>query len=93
MLSNTKSDVPKKWRRLAILQEQIQKLVDTTLRKQRRTIQTFEEALHLPVSYLIKVSKPNYKFRLTEWEYNCPAALDVFWKSGKEDIQDIVTYM
>ena len=29
---------------------------------------------------------------MTEWEYDCPAAPDVFWKTMKENIQDIVTY-
>ena len=53
----------------------------------------FEEALHAPVGYSIKVSKPNDKSWLTEWEYDCPAAPDVLWKSVKDDIQDIVTYM
>ena len=60
-----------------MLLEEIQSLVDTTLQKLRRIIQTFEEALHLVVGYSIKVSKPNDKSRLTEWEYDYFAALDV----------------
>ena len=75
-----------------MLPEEIQKLVDTTSQKPRRIIQTFEAALHSPVEYSIKVTKPNDESRLTEWEYDYPAALDVFWKLVKEDIQDIVTY-
>ena len=45
------------------------------------------------MGYAIPVSKPNDKSRLTEWEQDCPVAPDVFWKSVKEDIQDIVTYV
>ena len=75
-----------------MLPEKIQRLVDTTPRKPRGIIQTFEETLHSPVVYSIKVSKPNDQSRLTEWECDCHAAPDVFWKSVKEDIQDIVTY-
>ena len=56
-------------------------------------MQTFEMALHLPVEYSIKVSIPDHKFRLTQWEYECPAAPDVFCKSIKEDMQDIVIYV
>ena len=44
------------------------------------------------MEYSIKLSKPNDEFRLTDWEYDCPAAPVVFWKSVKQDIQDIVTY-
>ena len=75
-----------------MLPEEIQRLVDTTPRKPRPIIQSFEKALHAPVGYLIKVSKPNAESHSTEWEYDCPVAPDVFWKSVKEDIQDIVTY-
>ena len=85
--------MPQKSKWLAVLPEEIQSLVDTTLQKPRQIIQMFEEALHLPIGYSIEVSKPNNKSQLTEWEYNCPAALEVFWKPVKEDIQDIVTYM
>ena len=81
-----------KSRMLAMLPEEIQRLVDTTPQKPRRIIKTFEQALHAPVGYSIEVSKPNDKSRLTEWEYDCPAAPDVFWNSIKEDIQDIVPY-
>ena len=52
----------------------------------------FEEALYSPVGYSIKLSKPNDKSRLTEWEYDCAAAPDVFLKSIKENIPDIITY-
>ena len=52
----------------------------------------FEEVLHSLVEYSINVSKPNKESQLTEWEYDCLAALDVFWKLVKEDIQDIITY-
>ena len=69
-----------------MIDEEIQRLVDTTTRKLRRTIEIFEAALHLPVGYAIKVSKPNDEYQLTEWEYDCRAALDVFWNSVKEDI-------
>ena len=65
-----------------MLPEEILRLVDTTPRKPRRIIQMFEEALHALVGYSIKVSKPNDESRLTEWEYGCPAAPDVFWKSA-----------
>ena len=75
-----------------MLPEEIQRLVNTTLRKLRRIIQIFEEALHALVGYSIKVSKPNVESRSTEWEYDCAVAPDVFWKSGKEAMQDIVTY-
>ena len=61
-----------------MLPEEIQRLVDTTPLKPRQIIQTFEEVLHTPVGYTIKVSKPNDESRLTKWEYNCPAALDMF---------------
>ena len=92
MLSNSKSYIPKKSRRLALLLEKIQRPVDTTPRKPRRIIQRFEEVLHSPVGYAIQVAKPNEESLLTKWKYDCPAASDVFVKSVKEDIQDIVTY-
>ena len=41
----------------------------------------------------LRFQKPNDESGLTEWEYDCPSAPDVFWKSVKEDIQDIVTYI
>ena len=66
MSSDSKSYVKKKSRRLALLPEEIQKLVDTTAWKQRGIIQTFEEALYALVGYSIKVSKPNDESRLTE---------------------------
>ena len=75
-----------------MLLEEIQRLVDTTAQKSRRIIQMFEEALHIPVGYSIKISKPKDEFRLSEWEYDYAAAPDVFWKSVREDIQDIMTY-
>ena len=78
---------------LAILPEEILRLVDTTLWKARGIIKTFEQALHLPVGYSIKVSKANDESRLTEWEFDCPTVLEVFWESVKEDILDIVTFM
>ena len=75
-----------------MLPEDIQRLVHTTPWKPRRIIQRFEKALHSPTGYSIQVSKPNNEGQLTEWEYECRAAPDVFWKSVKEDTQDIVTY-
>ena len=75
-----------------MLLKEIQRLVDTTPRKLREIIQTFEEALYAPVGNSMKVSQPKDESRLTEWEYDCPAVPDVFWKSVKEDMQDIVTY-
>ena len=51
-----------------------------------------EAALHSPLGHCIQVSKPNDECPLTQWEYNCPATPDLFWKSVKENIQDIVTY-
>ena len=75
-----------------MLPQEIERLVDTTAQKPRRIIQRFEEALHALVGYSIKVSKPNVESRSTEWEYDCAVAPDVFWKSGKEAMQDIVTY-
>ena len=65
MLSDSKSHIPKKSKRLAILREAIQKLVDKTPLKLRYIIRTFEEALHSPVPYSVKVSKANDKSRLT----------------------------
>ena len=61
MSSDSKSYILKKSRRLAILPEEIQRVVDTTPHKAREIIQTFEETLHSPVGYSIKVSKPNDK--------------------------------
>ena len=75
-----------------MLCKEIQILVDTTLWKARRIIHTLEEELHTLVGYAIEVSNPKCKEGLTEWEYDCPAAPDVYWKSVKEDIQDIVMY-
>ena len=92
MSSDSKSYVPKKSKRLVILPEELQRLVDTTPRKPKQIIQTLEVVLHSLVGYSIKVSKPNDESRLIEWEYDCLAVPDVFWKSVKEDIQDIVTY-
>ena len=66
--------------------------MDTTLGNPQGIIQTFEKALHSIVRYSIKVSKPNDESQLTEWKYDSPAALNVFWKSVKENIQDIIKY-
>ena len=55
-------------------------------------IERFEEVLYALVDYSLEVSKPNNEFRLTEWEYTCPVAPDVFWKLVKQHIQDNVTY-
>ena len=76
-----------------MLPQELQRLVDMTPQILRWIIQKFEEALHALVGYVIKFSKPNNKFWLTKWEYDCSVAPDVFWMSVKEDIQDIVTYM
>ena len=76
-----------------MLPEDIQRLVHTTPRQSREIIQLFEVGLQSLVGYSIKVSKPIDKSRLTDWEYDCPAAPDVFGKPVKENIQDIVTYM
>ena len=92
MLYDLRTYVPKMSRSLAMLPEEIQRLVDTTMRKSRRLIQTFADALHWIVGYAIKVSKRNDKSWLTEWEYKSPAGLDMFWKSIQEDIPDIVIY-
>ena len=92
MSSDSKSYVLQKWIRLAMLSEEIQKVVDTTTRKPRAIIQTCEQALHLVVSYSINLSKPDDKSRLTEWEHDCPAAPQGFWNSIKEHIQNIATY-
>ena len=59
MLSDSKSYTSKMSRKLAILPEEIQRLVHTTAQKPRQIVQTFEEALHLPVGDSIQVSKPN----------------------------------
>ena len=76
-----------------MLLQEIQMLVDMAPHKARRIIQTLEEELYSPMVYSIKVSKPYDKSRLTTWEYDCPAAPHVFWKSVKANILDIVTYM
>ena len=68
-------------------------LVDTTPRKPRGIIQRFEEALDLAIAYAIKVPKPNDESLSTEWEYVCPAARNVSWKSVKEYIENIVTFI
>ena len=92
MFSDLKSCIPKKLKRLAMLPEEIPRVVNTTRQKLRQMIQTFEEALHSPVSYSRKVWKSNDEFRLTEWEYDCSAVPNMFLKSVKQDIQDIITY-
>ena len=67
--------------------------MNTTPQKLRGIIEIFVEALHKPVGNSIKVSQPNNESCLTELEYECPVALDMFWKLVKEDIQDIATYI
>ena len=93
MSSDSRSYVLKKSRRLAMLPAEIQRLVDATPRKPRRIIKTFEEVLYSLAHNSIQITKPNDKFWLTEWQYDCPAAPHVFWKSVKQDIKDIMTYM
>jgi hypothetical protein len=92
MSSEVKAYVPKKSRRLAMLPEEIQKLVDVTPRKPRRIIQSFEEVLHTPINYSIEVLKPNEESRLTEWKFDCPPAPELFWKSVKDNLENIVLY-
>ena len=66
MLSSSKNYVPKNSRRLAILPEEIEMLVDTTLQKPKQISQSFEEELHLSGGYSTKVSKSNNESHLTE---------------------------
>ena len=92
MLSDSQRYVPQKSRRLPMLLEEIYRLVDMPVWTAREIIQTFEKAVYFPIGYAIKVSKSNNESPLIAWEYDCPAALDVLWKSIQEDIRDIVTY-
>lgn len=62
------------------------------LEKVRQIIDKFKEVLHLLVDYSIKLSKSNNNFWLTEWDYHCPVAPEVFWRSVKEHIWDVVQY-
>ena len=91
MLSDSKSYVSSKSGRLARRLTGIQNLVDTTLQQPKLIIQTLEEALHIPLLYSITISTYNNESHLTEWEYDCRTAPDVFWKSVKVDRQDIIT--
>ena len=56
---DSRSYVTKKSRRLAMLPEEIQRLVDTTQQQQRGIIQVFEKALHVPEGYFRNLSKSN----------------------------------
>ena len=93
MSSDSNIYVLQESKRVAMLSEEIEWPVHTTLWKPRRIVQMFGEVLHSPLGYAIKVSEPNYKFRFREWEYNYFTEADLFWKSVKEDIPDVVTYI
>ena len=75
-----------------MLREEILRLVDTTTHMLKQIIQTSEQVLHATVRYGIQVFRPNNKSRFTEWEYDCTAVPDLYCKSVKENILDIVTY-
>ena len=79
MLCDSKSYISTKSRKLTMLPEEIHKVVEATSQKERRIIATFEEALHIPVDYAIKISKPANEYQLSEWECDCPTAPDVFY--------------
>jgi len=85
-----------KSRRLAIITEDIKKLISDTPRKKRYNPepQTFEESVKPPpvTIFTINVMKPEEDSPLTTWDYESPPMTEANWKKVRPPIQDILAF-
>jgi len=95
----SKTDKPytyHKSRRLALIQNDIKKLIPDTLRKNRDTPepQTFDESVRPPplTVYTIDVLKPEGDYPLTTWEFESPPMTEGNWKKVQPQIHDILAF-
>ena len=87
MASSSKTEKtykPTKSRRLAMIPEEIKKLITNTPRKTRQTPapETFEDAVKPPplISYDVDISKPTHDSHATEWTFSSPPITEKNWK-------------
>jgi len=85
-----------KSRRLAIIPEDIKKLISDTLRKKRDNPepQSFEESVKPPplTVYTVDVLKPEEDSPLTTWEFESPPMTEANWKKVQPHIHDILAF-
>jgi len=92
----SKTDKPytyHKLRRLAIIPEDIKKVISDILRKKRDNPepQVFQESGKLPplTIYTVEVLKPEEDSPLTTWEFESPPMTEANWKKVQPQIHDI----
>jgi len=95
----SKTDKPytyHKSRRLAMIPEDIKKLISDTQRKKRDNPepQTFEESVKPPplTVYTVDVEKPEEDSPLTTWEFESPPMTEANWKKVQPQIHDILAF-
>jgi len=85
-----------KSRRLAMIPEDIKKLISDTLRKKRDNPepQTFEESVKPPplTVYTVDVGKPEKDSPLTIWEFESPPMTEANWKKVQPQTHDILAF-
>jgi len=95
----SKTDKPhtyNKSRRLAMIPEDIKKLISDTPRTKRDTPepQTFEESVKPPplTLYTVDVLKPEEDSPLTTWVFESPPMTEPNWKKVQPEIHDILAF-
>jgi len=95
----SKTDKPytyHKSRRLAMISEDIKKLISDTPWKKRDTPgpQTFEESVKPPplTVHTVDVLKPEQDSPLTTWEFESPPMIEANWKKVQPQIHDILAF-
>jgi len=85
-----------KLRRLAMIPDDIKKLISDTLRKKRDNPkpQTFEESVKLPplTVYTVDVGKAEEDSPITTWEFESPTMTEANWKKVQPQIHDILAF-
>jgi len=85
-----------KSRRLAMIPEDIKKLISDTTRKKRDNpeLQTFEESIKPPPLTVctVDVGKPEEDSPLTTWEFESPPTTEANWKKVQPQIYDILAF-
>jgi len=85
-----------KLRRLAMIPEDIKKLIANTPRKKPDTpeLQTFEDSIKpSPLTiYTFDVLKPEEDSPLTTWEFESPLVTETKWEKVQPQIHDILTF-
>jgi len=83
-------------RRLAMIPEDIKKLIFDTPRKKRDNPepQTFEESAKSPplTIYTVDIGKPEEDSPLTTWEFGSPPMTEANWKKVQPQIHDILAF-